>query len=669
MQRIKLVLLLLLMASTSLIGQDVDYYKALADSTQNQALRLEAMDSVLSLTRRTNPDVFSEYSIKYIELAKDLDSIELAGKKLINAAYTLTSIKKEPRKVITLIDGILARKYKINDSFVVGGLYLKRGSANYRLDLNEAVKDYDNAIQSFTEKDSLYVADAYLFSGQAFSNLGNFVKAGENYRKAYEYFESLKDYEYMFYAQQGITTMFSMNGFQEKAMEERERNIIKIKELGLEHHLVTEYYNQALDYQKLDDEANHLEYLLKASKEIDKSKNPSVNAILVYSKLVEYYCNSGNFEQAKNYLDLIAENYNDEEGDHLTKSHFNGAHAAYSYALGESNDAVKYGELKLEYSKKLNFEEDIMSAHKLLSEIYEQKGDYRRSLENKKAYTALRDSIYNQSTANSLAYYQTLYETEKNEKELVEKTTSIQLLEKDNTYFKNLLAVIVVSFILTFGIVLLYRNQRNLKSKKVLQERFSQELLVSQEEERRRISKDLHDGLGQQLLLIKNKLIATGDEDTKQMVDNTIEEVRAISRSLHPFQLQEMGITKAIKYTLNQIDENTTLFISSEIDNIDNIFTQEQEVNIYRIVQESLSNIIKHAKAEAGKVSVKKLAGGVSISIKDNGVGFDFNEKYNDTKSLGLKTLMERTKFLNGQMRINSRRDVGTLIEFQFPMV
>ena len=202
----------------------------------------------------------------------------------------------------------------------------------------------------------------------------------------------------------------------------------------------------------------------------------------------------------------------------------------------------------------------------------------------------------------------------------------------------------------------------------MLQEKFSQKLLISQEEERKRISKDLHDGLGQSLLLIKNNVITRGDQTTKDMVDQVIEEVRAISRDLHPFQLQEMGITRAIKHTLTQVDENTPLFISSEIENIDNLFPPEQEVNIYRIVQESLNNIIKHAEAEASRVSVVKLDKTVLISIKDNGKGFEYSDKLQESRSLGLKTLLERTKVLHGQMRVQSKKNIGTSVEFQFPI-
>jgi signal transduction histidine kinase len=295
-------------------------------------------------------------------------------------------------------------------------------------------------------------------------------------------------------------------------------------------------------------------------------------------------------------------------------------------------------------------------------------GDYKKSLENKDSYLTIRSSLYNRSNANSLTYYQTLFEIQEKEKELVEKNANIQLLEKDSQTYKNLMLFVSLAIMLFFGIILLYRNRQNLTSKKRLQEKFTQKLLVSQEVERRRISKDLHDGIGQQLLVIKNKLILSGDQETKELVDNTIEEVRNISRDLYPFALQELGITKAIEHTLAQIDENTTLFISSEIDNIDNLFSPEEEVNIYHIVQESLSNILKHAKAEASKVLVKRYSNRIIIYIKDNGVGFDFTKKFQDKKSLGLKTLLERTKFLNGKMKVISKKESGTTIEFKFPI-
>jgi len=653
------------------ISQDIQHYRSIADTTHNPLLKLEAIDSVLSKSFRKDNDTFIVFSIQFITLAKELDSIELAAKKAMNLQYTLTAFKNDPRKAITIIDEVLAYKYKIKDSFLLGGLYLKRGGANYRLDLNKAIEDYTLAINNFSRKDSIYVADAYLFRGQANSNLGNFTLAGKDFKNAYLYYENLKDYDYMQFAQQGNITMYSMNGFYDKAKYEREILINKLIELNLIEHLTVSYYNQAVDYKKSGEKKLQLQYLLKADSilRLPNLKSDKINYMIIHGKLSEYYCHDYEFEKAEKELVLLDEKFEDVKGDKFAESYYYGAKAVYYLSIEEYEKALGFAEQKNEISKNLHHEEDKMESHLLLSDIYLNLGDYKKSLQYKNDYFTIKDSIFNQSSANSLAYYQTLYETEKKEKELVEKNTNIQLLEKDNDSFKKLSLIIGIALVLLFGLVLLYRNQRDLKSKKNLQEKFSQDLLLSQEDERKRISKDLHDGLGQRLLIIKNKLINSGNNSTKELVEETIEEVRSISRDLHPFQLQELGITKAIEYTITQIDENTSLFISSEIENIDNIFQKEQEVNIYRIIQESLSNIIKHAKAEASKVSISKAANSILITIKDNGIGYNFSEKYNDSKSLGLKTLLERTKFLNGQMKVQSKKGDGTLIEYTFPII
>ncbi|MEL6810140.1 MAG: sensor histidine kinase [Bacteroidota bacterium] len=666
-----LVVLSLVVMSTS--AQDISHYQSILEGKPTPLERLVALDSLCSKTRKSkNTDDFVSYSLQYIELAKELDSIEGAARKMINVSYSLTAVKNQPREVLTLVDGILARKYAIDDSFLLGSLYLKRGSANKRLDLPQAIIDFENAINIYGEKDSIYVADAYLFSGQTYSNMGKFVPAGESFKKAYEYFEALKDYEYMYYARQGVTAMFSKNGFYDKAKEERDKNIEKLKELELDHHLVPAYYNQALDYKKLGNNTRYLEYLLKAEDAINSLPEEKVNfgiKIYVYSKLVSYYAEQYNKEKTEAYLKLLNFNYEQAQDDLVNKAYYSDALAHYNYTQGNYRIALGHAKEKLKNAKTLGYAEDILESYDILAKIYESSGNFKKALESKSAYLALKDSSYNKTTANKLAYYQTLYETEKKENELIEKNTNIQLLEKDNESSKKRLVYISIALISIFGMILLYRNRMRIKNKKQVQEQFSQELLVSQEEERRRISKDLHDGLGQRLLLIKNNVVKTKDEETKKLVETAIDEVRSISRNLHPFQLQELGITKAIEYTLNQIDENTTLFISSEIDNIDNLFSKKQEVNLFRIVQESLSNVIKHASAEAGKVVIKRHPHMVNVSIRDNGVGFDFTEKYQNVKSLGLKTLLERTKFLNGQMKVHSKKNNGTLLEFQFPTV
>jgi len=666
-KKFSIVYLLLFLISVTTYGQEIQFYKDKANSALSELEQLEALDSVLSKSYKIDPNTFINYSFLYIELAKKLDSFHLAANKAISLQRPLTRVSNDPGKAVTILSSVLASKYKIKDSTLLGKLYLKRGDANFGVDLKASIEDYTLALSHFPEKDSVFAADAYLFRGQANSNLGKFVKAGEDYKKAYIYYENLKDYRYMCFAQQGNITMFSKNGFYEKAKKERDDLVDKLIELNLTEFLSTEYYNQALDYKRIGNDKLELEYLLKA----DKNHNDSLNSkmfIYIHAKLAEYYSRRGDLKKAIQEIELIEPRYIKVTEDRYAELNYSGAKATYLKAIGDYEKSLTFAKKKLESATDLGYEEEVLDAYLMLSEIYKEMKSYEKSLINKDIYSRIRDSIYNRANANSLAYYQTKFEIQEKEKELVEKNTNIQLLEKDSQTFKNLMFFVSLAFMLIFGIILLYRNRQNLKSKKNLQEEFSQKLLVSQEQERMRISKDLHDGIGQQLLLLKNKLITSGNESAKKMVDTTIDEVRNISRDLHPFALQELGITKAIEHTLTQIDENTVLFISSEIDNIDDIFSPEGEVNIYRIIQESLSNIIKHAKAEATKVLVKKFANNITISIKDNGVGFDFSEKYKDKKSLGLKTLLERTKFLNGQMKVISRKENGTLIEFKFPL-
>ncbi|MFT6127739.1 MAG: hypothetical protein ACJAVA_002232, partial [Flavobacteriaceae bacterium] len=129
MKYIRLIFILFILNALSVNAQDVNYYKSIIDTTQNLSLKLTALDSIVSKSFKNDNDLFIESSIQYIEVAKKVDSFEYAAKKAINLQYILTNFKSEPRKAVTIIDDVLAYKSKIKDSFLLGGLYLKRGGA------------------------------------------------------------------------------------------------------------------------------------------------------------------------------------------------------------------------------------------------------------------------------------------------------------------------------------------------------------------------------------------------------------------------------------------------------------------------------------------------------------------------------------------------------------
>jgi len=216
----------------------------------------------------------------------------------------------------------------------------------------------------------------------------------------------------------------------------------------------------------------------------------------------------------------------------------------------------------------------------------------------------------------------------------------------------------VTALFLWLGFLIIYYHQRK---KKIEQKRLTAALLSSQERERKRVSKELHDGVGQKLLLIKNSL-KLDSKKTPKLIDSTIEDIRTISRNLHPFQLEKFGLTKAIINLVEEVNEFSEIFFSEEIATIDAYFSEEREIYLYRIIQECISNIVKHSKATAAKITIKNEPKKVVITIQDNGIGFNFEKDKNNLKSLGLKSLVERVDFLKGKISFDSPPNKGVRV-------
>jgi ligand-binding sensor domain-containing protein/signal transduction histidine kinase len=211
------------------------------------------------------------------------------------------------------------------------------------------------------------------------------------------------------------------------------------------------------------------------------------------------------------------------------------------------------------------------------------------------------------------------------------------------------------------------------------QEAFSRQLIESQESERKRIAGELHDSIGQNLLVIKNRVLMALNitEDvvrSRKQLDEislaatqSIEEVREIAYNLHPYQLDRLGLTKAIEAMVKKVSDASGLEISISIEPIDEIFSKESEINLFRVVQESLNNIVKHSGATAATVIIQKRFPLVRIEVSDNGKGF-VSDSANDASvpGLGLKGIRERVRILDGKCTIKSVQGEGTTIEVVF---
>lgn len=234
----------------------------------------------------------------------------------------------------------------------------------------------------------------------------------------------------------------------------------------------------------------------------------------------------------------------------------------------------------------------------------------------------------------------------------------------DDFFYKKWWFFVLVGLLTTF-VLLWFLYQERLKS--LMQVKFSQNLIQNQEKERSRIAKELHDSIGQQLTLIKQKAQAQELDSIAQLTNATLEEVRSISRNLFPVIIKQLGLKGAIDHLMLQVDEETDLFVSVMVDDIDALFTVEQSVNIYRFIQECVSNVLKHSQATTVEVNIEKKKKMIIIDVIDNGIGFNVEQK-EENLSLGLKTLNERIKILNGTLSIQSRSRKGSFVTAKVPL-
>jgi len=206
------------------------------------------------------------------------------------------------------------------------------------------------------------------------------------------------------------------------------------------------------------------------------------------------------------------------------------------------------------------------------------------------------------------------------------------------------------------------------------------QLIASQEAERMRIARELHDGLGQNLLIIKNRAqlemtkskLPDAAREEFQSISNlasqAIAEVRQISRDLHPHQIELLGLTRALRALIDNADESSAIAIAGKLDSVDDVFQREAATNIYRIVQEKLSNILKHSHAKNARVTLERDVHEMQLRIEDDGRGFKTGKDGDGGKGLGLKNIAERVRMLGGKMNLDSQPGKGTRIEITIPI-
>jgi len=291
-----------------------------------------------------------------------------------------------------------------------------------------------------------------------------------------------------------------------------------------------------------------------------------------------------------------------------------------------------------------------------------------------KEFVALGDSAEEVSNIASIAEMQLQFNDEKKEKQQLREKSKLEVQLKqqeiDLANFRQRLFIVISVFVIVMAVVLIYYYRQKQKHER----QFSNTVVNKLEEERGRIARDLHDGVGQSLIILKNKVIKKSDysaETQDQLNENfseIIEEIRSISRSLIPPELKRLGLRKAVENRLNEIAHATSIFVSTEIMDLDKLKIEDhQSLRIYRIIQELSTNTIKHSEATAIKLEASFEGKELTLIYQDNGIGLDRDKWKSADNSVGLRSILQRLNYLNGSIKIERpKKGFKVIMKLQF---
>lgn len=521
---------------------------------------------------------------------------------------------------------------------------------------------------------------------KAYSLLGTILCIQGDYTESFKYhLEALKINEQLHDSVSMATNYNNIGMVLDNANKDSSALIYYLKAIQIQEKkstkkdLLKPYNNLGILYANLSQPNQAIYYFEKAAQIAHETEQPVIEGSIKHN-IAMFYIGQANYTKA---LELLNQSLNVHQQTNNTR----GAATNYLY-IGETYFYLKDDEKGLDYlnrslnlAKEKGFKDILSECYLQVSMFYEGKKNFSKALDHIKLWAEVEKEIINEASVSSMAEMQTKYETEKKEKEnlaLTKKTEVQQLMiENENQKRKNqlTLSITLIGLIVAIFLFVYYRKKQKQKTIHAIELaeanklRFK-EVIEAEEKERARIAQELHDGLGQLLSTARLNVASLEDAVTEvdkpdlerslKIIDEACVEVRNISHNMMPSALIRLGLIPAITELVNNVNSAKGIKIDFE-SNVDSSLGQSLDITIYRVVQEILNNMIKHAKANHINISIKKNDDDLVISMTDNGVGFNTDE-LKESKGLGWKNIFSRVSMLDGSIKLESELQKGTMV-------
>lgn len=584
---------------------------------------------------------------------------------------TLRAVKyaRQADSISTLLNyelGIIKSKKQMGNLFMIQNL-LDKALAQYYLGLQvadkgnfkeESVKLLNNIGVAYQEKGALskaldYHLQALDISGEidyktgvaaSSNNIGIIHYKSNNIDKALEYFR------YSLEMKEALNDTLGM--------KQSLNNIASIYLEKFDYDSALIMYNRCLILEQL--------------------RHDRTQISITQNNMGQLYLVRGEFEKAEILFNQALENAKAETNPMVLASIYDNMGQVNHY-LKNYSQAIKYFDSCVLVAQKSGDYENERSAYLHFSELYSDIGNYQPAYNYYKKYESLSNRLIEESTRVNESEAIFIKQQKENEILRLERDQETKRLQ-----ISILISVLVFFTLLSLVIFVLFRQRQKTIYVKTLAEqqrlRFKA-VLETQEQERKRIASDLHDSIGQLLSVIKLNMSDLEDtlpfnnseqekqfNDALKMVDEACNEARSISHNIMPSALIRSGIVPALRELVNRVNKSNKLKIEIAINDFPQRLDENIEIGLYRIIQEMVNNIIKHAKADQAQINLSRDEKNLTILVSDNGIGISKKE-IEGSAGIGWKNIYSRLNAINAEIDIKRGKTKGSEMLICIPVI